>query len=164
MDIAKPPRADKRPVVTHHRGIEIRDDYAWLKADNWQEVIRDPSVLPADIRAHLEAENAWCDAAMADTKGLQEALVAEMRGRIKEDDSSVPTPHGPFAYATRYLEGAMGEVTGGPPTAKGGISRRGSTGRRPAHRATRQGRPRSARRSPAARWCPRRGEPAAPSR
>jgi oligopeptidase B len=107
MTDLQPPRAEKRPVVSVHHGVELRDDYAWLRADNWQEVIRDPSVLPADVRAHLQAENAWCDAYMADTEALQAALVAEMRGRIKEDDSSVPVPHGPFAYATRYLEGAQ---------------------------------------------------------
>ncbi|BBE72093.1 S9 family peptidase [Oharaeibacter diazotrophicus] len=104
---AEAPRADKRPVTSEHHGVTLVDDYAWLRADNWQEVIRDPAVLPADIRAHLEAENAWCDAAMADTVDLQARLVAEMRGRIKEDDSSVPAPHGPYAYGSRYLEGAQ---------------------------------------------------------
>lgn len=102
-----PPKAEKRPVTTTRHGVTLTDDYAWLKAENWQEVIRDPSVLPDDIRAYLVAENAWCDAHMADTQALQERLVKEMRGRIKEDDSSVPMPHGPFAYATRYLEGAQ---------------------------------------------------------
>lgn len=101
------PRAAKRPVSTEHHGVTLVDDYAWLRADNWQDVIRDPAVLPADIRAHLEAENRWCEAAMADTAALQTALVKEMRGRIKEDDSSVPAPHGPYAYASRYLEGAQ---------------------------------------------------------
>lgn len=104
---AERPRASKRPVRTEHHGVTLVDDYAWLRADNWQDVIRDPAVLPADIRAHLEAENRWCEAAMADTAALQTALVKEMRGRIKEDDSSVPAPHGPYAYASRYLEGAQ---------------------------------------------------------
>ena len=102
-----PPRAEKRPVTSEHHGITLVDDYAWLRDERWQEVIRDPSILSATIRAHLEAENAWTKAAMADTEALQAELVAEMRGRIKEDDSSVPSPHGPYAYATRYLEGAQ---------------------------------------------------------
>jgi oligopeptidase B len=104
---ATPPIADRRPVVREVHGTTLVDDYAWLRADNWQEVIRDPSLLAADIRAHLEAENAWCDAFMADTAALQEGLIREMRARVKEDDSSVPAPDGPFAYATRYLEGAQ---------------------------------------------------------
>ncbi len=102
-----PPRAERRPVSRSVHGATLVDDYGWLRADNWQEVIRDPSKLAGDIRAHLEAENAWCASYMADTEDLQKALLAEMRGRIKEDDSSVPLPDGPFAYGSRYLEGAQ---------------------------------------------------------
>lgn len=101
-----PPLAQKRPVTIRHHGVAVTDDYAWLRADNWQQVMRDPAQLPAEIRAQLEAENAWVDAQMADTAALQDRLFAEMRGRIKEDDSSVPAPDGPFAYATRFTEGA----------------------------------------------------------
>jgi oligopeptidase B len=103
----KPPCAEKRPVVTTVHGVDLVDDYAWLRADNWQDVLRDPDLLDAGIRAHLDAENAFCDAYMADTVPLQAALVAEMRARILEDDSSVPLPDGPYAYASRYLTGAQ---------------------------------------------------------
>ncbi|MBN8999615.1 MAG: S9 family peptidase, partial [Rhizobiales bacterium] len=103
----KPPVAAKRPLVTQHHGVTLTDDYAWLRADNGQEVMREPATLAADIRAHLEAENAYTAAEMADTEALQAALFKEMRGRIKEDDSSVPAPDGPYAYATRFLEGAQ---------------------------------------------------------
>ena len=66
--IAKPPRAEKRPRVETWHGHEKRDDYHWLKAENWQEVMHDPSLLPADIRAFLEGENAYHEAVMADTR------------------------------------------------------------------------------------------------
>jgi oligopeptidase B len=101
------PRALKRPFVASHHGIERVDDYAWLRADNWQAVMRDPAVLAADIREHLEAENAYTKAVMADTERLQETLFAEIKGRIKEDDSSVPAPDGAFAYYTRYVTGGQ---------------------------------------------------------
>jgi oligopeptidase B len=99
------PRAERRPVTRVFHDTSITDDYGWLRADNWQEVIRDPGLLPADIRAYLEAENAHTAAAMADTETLQAALIKEMRGRIKEDDSSVPAKDGPYAYSTRYRTG-----------------------------------------------------------
>jgi oligopeptidase B len=83
------------------------DDYAWLRAENWQEVMRDPSVLDADIRANLDAENAYTKAVMTGTGKLQDILFEEMKGRIKEDDSSVPAPDGPFAYYTRYITGGQ---------------------------------------------------------
>jgi len=99
------PVADKRPTSSTHHGIELTDDYAWLRADNWQEVMRDPAALPADIRAYLEAENTYYERLMEDTKELQDTLFDELKGRMKQDESSVPAPDGQFAYASRYQEG-----------------------------------------------------------
>jgi oligopeptidase B len=98
------PVAEKRPVKAIHHGHERNDDYSWLRAENWQEVMRNPAALPADIRAYLEAENRYFAEAMRDTEALQDELFREMRGRIKEDDSTVPAPDGPWAYAVRYVE------------------------------------------------------------
>ncbi|MBH0237096.1 S9 family peptidase [Methylobrevis albus] len=102
-----PPRTEKRPVARTIHGTEIVDDYGWLRSARWQEVFRDTSLLEPDIRAHLEAENAYTKAEMAGTEDLQTALVKEMRARIKEDDSSVPSPDGAYAYAMRYEEGGQ---------------------------------------------------------
>ncbi len=105
MKSLRPPVAEKRPSTYTHHGIVRTDDYAWLRADNWREVMHDPSVLAADIRAYLEAENDYAAAATADVEDLRQTLFGEMRGRIKEDDSSVPMPDGDYAYATRFEEG-----------------------------------------------------------
>jgi oligopeptidase B len=78
-----PPRAEKRPLTTTVHGIKRVDDYHWLKAENWQEVMHTPSLLPQDIRDYLEAENAYHEEQMAETVALQEALFAELKGRIK---------------------------------------------------------------------------------
>ena len=102
---ATPPQAERRPARDVHHGIERVDDYAWLRADNWQEVFRDPGTLDPAIRAHLDAENAYQAQMMADTAGLREKLFAEMKGRIKEDDSSVPMKDGAFAYGTAFRIG-----------------------------------------------------------
>jgi len=103
----KPPIAEKRPAISTHHGIERDDPYSWLRADNWQEVMRQPDKLPQDIQSFLEAENAYTDDVMADSKDLQDKLFEEMKGRIKEDDSSVPMPDGPYAYASKYVTGAQ---------------------------------------------------------
>ena len=50
-----PPLAHKRPVLTTRHAVELVDDYAWLRAENWQDVMRDPSVLAPEIRDYLEA-------------------------------------------------------------------------------------------------------------
>lgn len=110
-----PPAAQRRPHSFTHHGVTVTDDYAWLKDENWQEVLRDPSVLKPDIRAYLEAENAYADTVLGHTEPLQKKLVAEMRGRIKEDDSSVPAPDGPFAYFHKYNEGGQHEQIGRQP-------------------------------------------------
>jgi oligopeptidase B len=103
----RPPRAPRRPLTSVQHGIARVDDYAWLRATNWQAVMRDPNMLAPDIRAQLEAENAYTLGIMADTEGLQEQLFTEMKGRIKEDDSSVPAPDGSFSYYTRFITGGQ---------------------------------------------------------
>lgn len=104
---ARAPRARRQPFVSRHHGIERVDDYAWLRAANWQAVMRDPSLLDPAIRDHLEAENEFTASVMAGTEALQRRLFAEMKGRIKEDDSSVPAPDGDFAYYTRFVTGGQ---------------------------------------------------------
>jgi oligopeptidase B len=99
------PKPAKKPSSATHHGITRNDDYAWLRADNWQAMFKDPSILDPEIRAYIEAENAYQDAAMADTADLRAKLFAEMKGRIKEDDSSVPMKDGPFAYGTLFVTG-----------------------------------------------------------
>jgi oligopeptidase B len=66
-----PPRAQVRRSTLSAHGLTWDDDYAWIRAQNWREVLRDPSRLPADIRALLEAENAYAAALLAPTAGLQ---------------------------------------------------------------------------------------------
>jgi oligopeptidase B len=99
------PKTEKRPVTDTHHGITRTDEYAWLRADNWQEVFKDPGTLDPAIRAHLEAENAYQAAMLGDEAELRKRLFEEMKGRIKEDDSSVPMKDGPFAYGSSYKKG-----------------------------------------------------------
>ena len=110
-----PPVAPRRPHSLTRHGIIVQDDYAWLKDDNWQEVLREPAVLDQDVRSYLEAENVYTDSLLGHTASLQKRLVAEMRGRIKEDDSSVPSPDGPYAYFRKFREGGQHELFGRAP-------------------------------------------------
>ncbi|MBC7160127.1 MAG: S9 family peptidase [Porphyrobacter sp.] len=95
-----PPVAAKRPSTAIHHGIEVADDYAWLRDPGY------PQVEDAAILAHLEAENAWFEARMAPHRGTVGALFKEMRGRIKEADRSVPQKDGDWLYWIEYEEGA----------------------------------------------------------
>ena len=110
MSLPKAPEAARVPKVIEQAGRTRTDDYAWMKDENWQAVMRDPSVLRPDIRAHLEAENAYTEALLKPTEALQTTLFEEMKGRIKEDDASVPAPDGPWAYYSRFEVGAQHPV------------------------------------------------------
>ena len=102
-----PPVAEKRPQESERHSVTLVDDYAWLKDDNWQDVMRDPSLLQSDIRTYLEAENTYTEACMAPLQNLKETLFEEMKARIKEDDSSVPSPDGPYSYYQKYVAGGQ---------------------------------------------------------
>ena len=77
------PVTPARPHSFEVHGVTIQDDYAWLKAENWKEVLKNPAALDPAIRESLEQENAYASAAFAGTEDFQARLVAEMRGRIK---------------------------------------------------------------------------------
>ena len=123
-----PPVAPRKPVtspVLH--GRRRADDYAWLKDENWQHVMRDPAVLRADVREYLEAENAYKDTVLAPMEALRAVLFDEFRRRIKEDDRSVPAKDGAWAYYHRYREGGQHPVMCRRPSdrrAHGGVDRR----------------------------------------
>jgi oligopeptidase B len=108
--VPAPPRAEVRPTRLSAHGLAWTDDYAWIRADNWREVLRDPSELPRDIRALLDAENAYADALLAPTLALQKELKREMRARLKEDDSEPPQVDGPWAYYSRFRHGGQHRV------------------------------------------------------
>jgi oligopeptidase B len=91
----KPPVAKIEPfeVVSKH-GHTRTDNYYWLKNREDSTVID-----------YLTAENDYLDTMMAHTDAFQEALFEEMRGRIKEDDASVPYKLDDYYYYTRFVTG-----------------------------------------------------------
>ena len=105
--LPEPPKAPRQQRRIEQLGRVRHDDYAWMKDENWREVLHDPKALRADIRQHLEAENAYTKAMLAPTDALQSQLFEEMKGRIKADDSSVPAPDGPWEYYVRFEAGAQ---------------------------------------------------------
>jgi oligopeptidase B len=81
-----------KEIVTHnHTRI---DNYYWLN---------DPK--NPDVIAYLNSENEYLDKIMSPVKPLQEKLFEEMKGRIKEQDESVPVKNGEYFYYVKYVEG-----------------------------------------------------------
>jgi oligopeptidase B len=90
----EPPRAEQIPRTLETHGHARVDEYYWLRDRE------DPEVI-----AYLEAENAYTEAVLAPTDALQETLFAEIVGRIKQDDASVPVRDRGYWRYTRYVEG-----------------------------------------------------------
>ena len=101
----RPPAARQIPVLSHWHGQPLDDAYAWLRAANWQDVLRDPAALPPPVQVYLQAENRYASAMLAASRPLQRVLVREMRGRLDATDADPPAPHGPFAYYARQRKG-----------------------------------------------------------
>ena len=101
------PSIEPRPTGRLYHDVSLSDDYAWLRAENWRDVLRDPASLPASIRNVLDAENSYAATHLAPSAAVTEALVAEMRGRMKEDDASVPVEDGAWSYYTRHRHGGQ---------------------------------------------------------
>tara|TARA_R110000751_G_scaffold2018_8_gene8775 strand:+ start:112921 stop:115071 length:2151 start_codon:yes stop_codon:yes gene_type:complete len=95
-----PPTAEKRDHSYSHHGITISDPYHWLRDQSY------PVVDDEDVLDHLKAENAWFEARMKPQQPLVDELFAEMKARIKEDDSTVPQRRGDYFYWSEFEEGA----------------------------------------------------------
>ncbi|MBL0000222.1 MAG: S9 family peptidase [Sphingomonadales bacterium] len=101
IDTPRPPVAARRPHSISHHGVTIEDPYFWLRDPSYPKV-DDPAIL-----AHLNAENAYFEAQMKPYAPLVEVLFREMKGRLKEDESSVPQKDGNFLYWRRFEKGAQ---------------------------------------------------------
>ncbi|MFZ5608095.1 MAG: S9 family peptidase [Pseudomonadota bacterium] len=96
MPLPTPPRARQDPITHKAHGLSWQDPYAWLRDPRYPEV-KDPEIL-----AYLEAENRYFAALFASHAAMKARLVAEMKGRIKEDDASVPVKDGAWLYHWRF--------------------------------------------------------------
>jgi len=100
-DSPTPPIADTRPHSFTTHGITLDDPWAWLKDAGY------PDVTDKDVLAYLAAENAYFESVMAPHKPLVDTLYEEMKGRIKEDDASVPQKDGDWLYWTAFETGGQ---------------------------------------------------------
>src|SRR5215813_1863631 len=93
-NLPAPPIAKKVPHATEINGHTLTDNYYWLRDKPNPEV-----------RAYLEAENAYTDAVMKPTEPFQKKLYQEMLSRVKETDVEVPYKEGEYFYYSRTEAG-----------------------------------------------------------
>jgi oligopeptidase B len=100
-ELPPPPIAATRPHAFTHHGITVNDPWAWLKDVGYPEV-KDEAIL-----SYLREENAYFEAAMAPHGELVDAIFTEMKGRVKQDDASVPQKDGDWLYWWAYETGGQ---------------------------------------------------------
>jgi oligopeptidase B len=104
-ELPTPPDAEKKPHITDIHGIQLHDDYFWMRLSDEQKEAKEPDAQTAEVVAYLEAENAYKKDVMAPTEAFQIKIYDEIVGRIKKDDESVPVLDKGYWYYSRYEEG-----------------------------------------------------------
>lgn len=96
-----PPVAARKLEERDVHGTVLTDLYGWLRDPGY------PAVKDEAILGYLNEENAYFDAVMKPQQPLIDTLFEELKGRIKDDDSSVPVKDGDYYYWRRFEPGAQ---------------------------------------------------------
>ena len=96
-----PPTPEQRPHSYERHGVTIEDPWHWIRDQKY------PQVEDKDVLAYLTAENAYFEHWAAQHRELLDKLFEEMKGRIKEDESSVPIRDGDWLYWWAFTAGAQ---------------------------------------------------------
>lgn len=96
-----PPQPKREPKEVGRHGYSQTDDYAWMRDAGYPQVTEDA------ILDHLAAENSYRDQVTAPLQGLTKRLFEELKGRISDEDSSVPQRDGAYIYQWAFEKGAQ---------------------------------------------------------
>ena len=97
-----PPSPNTPPAAPKRYGYRVRDQFGQHFDDPW-DWLRDGK--DPEVRAHLEAENAWADTVTAPTREAAARLVEEVKASTALTDVTVPIREGEFWYFRRFAEG-----------------------------------------------------------
>ena len=97
-------RKETNSIKIHNE--DLPDNYAWIKQKNWQEVLKNPTKLNDEVANYLTEENAFVKEQLKEKKQLETEIFQELKGRIKDKDSSVPLKDGAYYYFSEYEGGS----------------------------------------------------------
>jgi len=101
----QPPVAEKIPYVVEINSNERVDNYFWMRLSDEQKNAETPDSHTIKVLTYLNAENDYADVVMKHTEAFQTLLFEEIKGRIKEDDETVPYLDNGYWYHSKYFEG-----------------------------------------------------------
>ena len=97
-------RKETNSIKIHNE--DLPDNYAWIKQKNWQEVLKNPTKLNDEVANYLTEENAFVKEQLKEKEQLETEIFQELKGRIKDKDSSVPLKDGAYYYFSEYEGGS----------------------------------------------------------
>lgn len=98
------PIADKREHIETHHGYEISDPYHWLKDASY------PEIDDEDVLEYLRQENSYFENFIAPISPLVDQIFEELKGRLDQEDASVPIRDGNYVYQSKYETGKQYRV------------------------------------------------------
>ena len=105
-DVKTPKAEIQAKSLTIHNSTRI-DNYFWMRLTDEQKTAKNKDAQTQKVEAYLNSENEYFDKVTASTNNFQEELFEEMKGRIKEDDTSVPYFRNDYFYITRFEKGSQ---------------------------------------------------------
>ena len=101
MNLVPKLRKEKKVINIHQD--ELIDEYAWIKQKDWQSVLKDPSKLNKEVLKYINEENNYKSEKLKNLDSFKEKIFKELKGRIKDKDSSVPVQDGQYSYYSKYI-------------------------------------------------------------
>lgn len=101
------PMAEKQATRLEKHGDVRIDNYFWMRLTDEQKNAKAKDEQTKKVYAYLDSENEYFEKETAHAKAFQNDLFEEMKGRIKEDDESVPYKENGYFYITRFEVGAQ---------------------------------------------------------
>ena len=105
-DVKTPKAEIQEKSLTIHNSTRI-DNYFWMRLTDEQKTAKNKDAQTQKVEAYLNSENEYFDQVTASTNNFQKELFEEMKGRIKEDDTSVPYFRNDYFYITRFEKGSQ---------------------------------------------------------
>ena len=105
-DVKTPKAEIQAKSLTIHNSTRI-DNYFWMRLTDEQKIAKNKDAQTQKVEAYLNSENKYFDKVTASTNNFQKELFEEMKGRIKEDDTSVPYFRNQYFYITRFEKGSQ---------------------------------------------------------
>ena len=105
-DVKTPKAEIQAKSLTIHNSTRI-DNYFWMRLSDEQKTAKNKDTQTQKVEAYLNSENEYFDEVTASTNNFQKELFEEMKGRIKEDDTSVPYFRNDYFYVTRFEKGSQ---------------------------------------------------------